>query len=152
MSDRVGTVAAPSSKTRAIVALTALVLASTVAGAAIDRAVLRRERIRTLYDTTFHPLSSILRSPTAADRLFYREQLKTALNLTASQDSAIDHVLSNRAGEFSALREEMRPRVDRLVTDERADIEKVLTDRQRDEFRRLQQRGREQLVSNGQVP
>ena len=144
--------AAPSSKTRAIVALTALVLASTVAGAAIDRVMVRTQRTRTLYDTTFHPLSSILRSPTAADRLFYREQLKSALDLTASQDSAIDRVLSNRAGEFSTLREEMRPRVDRLVTDERADIEKVLTDRQREEFRRLQQRGREQLVSNGQAP
>ena len=144
--------AAPSSKTRAIVALTALVLASTIAGAAIDRVMVRTQRTRTLYDTTFHPLSSLLRSPTAADRLFYREQLKSALGLTASQDSAIDRVLSNRAGEFSALREEMRPRVDRLVTNERADIEKVLTDRQRDEFRRLQQRGREQLVSNGQAP
>jgi Spy/CpxP family protein refolding chaperone len=78
--------------------------------------------------------------------------LKSALDLTAAQDSAIESVLSARAGEFTALREEMRPRVDRLVTDERADIEKVLTDRQREEFRRLQQRGREQLVSNGQVP
>jgi hypothetical protein len=42
--------------------------------------------------------------------------------------------------------------VDHLVTDFRADIEKVLTDRQRDEFRRIQQRGREQLVSGGQAP
>ncbi|HEY4217905.1 MAG TPA: hypothetical protein VGM67_12260 [Gemmatimonadaceae bacterium] len=153
MSDHVsGSSSSASPKSRAIVVMSALVLASGVAGAAIDRGVVHAQRTRTLFDTTFHPLSSILRSPTPADRQFYRAQLKSALDLTAAQDSAIDRVLSARAGEFSALRDDMRPRVDRLVTDERADIEKVLTDRQREEFRRLQQRGREQLVSNGQAP
>ncbi len=153
MSERgVGGLGVTSPKSRAIVVMTALVLGSGVAGAAIDRAVVHSQRAGTLFDTTFHPLSSILRSPTAADRQFYRDQLKRALDLTASQDSAIDRVLSDRAGEFSTLRDEMRPRVDRLVTDERADIEKVLNDHQREEFRRLQQRGREQLVTNGQVP
>jgi hypothetical protein len=38
------------------------------------------------------------------------------------------------------------------VTNVRADIEKVLTGPQRDAFRAIQQRGRDQLVSNGQVP
>jgi hypothetical protein len=147
-----GSSSAVSPKVRAIGVLTALVLASGVAGAAIDRMVVRSQHTIAMFDTTFHPLSSILRSPTPADRQLYRTQLKSALDLTAAQDSAIESVLSARAGEFTALREEMRPRVDRLVTDERADIEKVLTDRQREEFRRLQQRGREQLVSNGQVP
>ncbi|MDB4876633.1 MAG: hypothetical protein JWM41_3079 [Gemmatimonadetes bacterium] len=141
-----------SSRAKAIGVLVALVLSSGIAGAAIDRAVVRAERRDTLSDTAFHPLSSMLRSPTAADRLLFREQLKRALNLSASQDSAIERVMSERAGQFSALRDELRPRVDHLVTDFRADIEKVLTDRQRDEFRRLQQRGREQLVSNGQAP
>jgi hypothetical protein len=143
-----------SARTRALAvgALLVLVIGSAIAGAAIDRVVVRNERVGTLYDTTFHPLSSILRSPTPADRQQYREQLKRALGLTASQDSAIDRVMSERAGEFSALRDEIRPRVDHLVTDVRAGIERVLTDRQREEFRRLQQRGREQLVSNGQAP
>ncbi|MEO6877502.1 MAG: hypothetical protein ABI205_03410 [Gemmatimonadaceae bacterium] len=141
-----------ASKSRAIVVMTALVLGSGVAGAAIDRAVVRSQRAGTLFDTTFHPLSSMLRPPTAADRQSYRDQLKNALDLTPAQDSAIDRVMSDRAGEFSALRDDLRPRVDRLVTNERADIEKVLTDHQREEFRRLQQRGRDQLVTNGQVP
>jgi DNA anti-recombination protein RmuC len=141
-----------STRARAIAVLAALVLASGIAGAAVDRTLVRRARMGTLYDTTFHPLSSILRSPTAADRQQYREQLQRALDLTASQDSAIDRVMSERAGEFTALREEIRPRVDRLVTDVRAGIERVLTDRQREEFRRIQARGREQLVSNGQAP
>jgi hypothetical protein len=150
MTDAHGT--AHSTRARAILVLAALVVASGIAGAAIDRAFVSNERPSTLYDTSFHPLSSILRSPTAADRQQYREQLKRALDLTPSQDSAIDRVMSERAGEFSALRDEIRPRVDHLVTDVRAGIERVLTDRQREEFRRLQQRGREQLVSNGQAP
>jgi hypothetical protein len=141
-----------STRSRAILALVALVVASGFAGAAVDRAMVRAESLDTLHDTAFHPLSSIVRSPTAADRLQYREQLKRALGLTASQDSAIDRVMSQRAGEFNALRDEIRPRVDHLVTDVRAGIENVLTERQREEFRKLQQRGRDQLVSNGQAP
>jgi hypothetical protein len=141
-----------STKSRALVALAALVVASGIAGAAIDRVVVRSARTDVLFDTSYHPLSSVLRSPTDADRQQYREQLRRALTLTPAQDSAIDRVMLARTGEFSALRDEIRPRVDDLVTDVRADIEKVLTDRQRDEFRRLQARGREQLVSNGQVP
>jgi Spy/CpxP family protein refolding chaperone len=45
-----------------------------------------------------------------------------------------------RAGEFSALREEIRPRVERLVSDVRSDMEQVLTPPQRERFRRLQLR------------
>jgi hypothetical protein len=142
----------PSTRVRAIIALGALVVASGFAGAAIDRATIRTTRTDAIYDTAFHPISSILRSPTAADRLQYREQLKRALNLSASQDSAIDRITSERAGEFTALRDEIRPRVDHLVSDVRSDIEKVLTDHQRDQFRALQQRGRERLVTNGQAP
>jgi hypothetical protein len=141
-----------SARMRAIVVLAALVVASGIAGAAVDRAMVRTERYDALHDTAFHPLSSILRSATPADRLQYREQLKRALGLTAGQDSAIDRVMSDRAGQFNALRDEIRPRVDSLVTDVRAGIERVLTDPQREEFRKLQQRGREQLVTNGQAP
>jgi Spy/CpxP family protein refolding chaperone len=46
--------------------------------------------------------------------------------------------MMHRAGEFSALREEIRPRVERLVSDVRSDMEQVLTPEQRERFRRLQ--------------
>jgi hypothetical protein len=141
-----------STRTRAIVALLALVLASGVIGATIDRAIVRATRLDALHDTAFHPLSSLVRTPTPEDRQLYRAQLSRALRLTPSQDSAIDRIMSARAGEFSTLREEIRPRVEHLVTDVRADIEKVLTGSQRQAFRALQQRGRDQLVSNGQAP
>lgn len=142
----------PSSRTRALVALFALVVASGVAGAAIERAITRPPEVETLGDTSFHPLSSILRSATEADHLRYRRELSQALSLSAAQDSAIDSIMSTRAGEFNALRDEMRPRVDLLVTSVRADIEKTLTSEQREKFRALQRRDRDQLVSAGQVP
>ncbi|MEP6496026.1 MAG: hypothetical protein ABJF01_25325 [bacterium] len=141
-----------STRARAIFAMLALVFASGVIGATIDRAVARNTRLDALHDTAFHPLSSLVRSPTASDRQQYRAQLSRALDLSPSQDSAVDKITSERAGEFSALREEIRPRVEHLVADVRADIEKVLTDTQREAFRALQKRGRDQLVSNGQAP
>jgi hypothetical protein len=138
---------------RAVLALGALAIACGVAGAAIDHAVVARAEHRdALSDTTFHPLSSILRSPTPADRQAYRAQLSKTLGLTPAQDSAIDRVQTERAGEFEALRQEIRPRVDLLVSDFRTDIEKVLTDPQRVAFRKLQQRAQPQVVSNAPRP
>ena len=49
--------------------------------------------------------------------------------------------MTQRAVEFSALREEIRPRVEQLVADVRSDLEQVLTPVQRERFRRLQRRG-----------
>jgi Spy/CpxP family protein refolding chaperone len=91
-------------------------------------------------DTGFHPLSSVLRSPTPEERRRLRGQLSRELALTPAQDSAIDAIMMQRAGQFSALREEIRPRVERLVSDVRADMEQVLTPQQREQFRRLQLR------------
>jgi len=114
-------------------------IVGAVAGAAIDRVFVRRGGSPTLTDTTFHPLSQALRVPTDADRRHLREQLSRRLELTAAQDSTIDSIMRHRSGEFNALREELRPRVERLVTDVRADIEQVLTPEQRTRFRAMQQ-------------
>ena len=113
-------------------------IAGAVAGAAIDR-VLVRHSGPVLVDTTFHPLSQALRVPTDADRRRLREQLSQNLALTPAQDSIIDSIMNHRSGEFNALREELRPRVERLVTDVRADIEQVLTPAQRTRFHALQE-------------
>ena len=109
-----------------------------IAGAAIDRAVVHRVPV-TLTDTSFHPLSQALRVPTDADRRRLREELSRELKLSPAQDSAIDSVMKRRSGEFNALRDELRPRVERLVLDVRADIEQTLTPEQRIRFRALQQ-------------
>jgi Spy/CpxP family protein refolding chaperone len=124
----------------AALVLSATVVASVVAGIAIDRLLLRPASDPVFADSTFHPLSSALRSPTAADRRRVRAQLSRELGLTPAQDSAFDAIMMERAGEFSALREEIRPRVERLVSDVRSDMEQVLTPEQRERFRKLQTR------------
>jgi len=126
----------------AIVVLCALVLASGIAGVALDRIVLRPVPSSTILgDSGFHPLSTALRSPTAEDRRRIRGELSRELSLTPAQDSALDAIMTQRAVEFSALREEIRPRVEQLVADVRSDLEQVLTPVQRERFRRLQRRG-----------
>jgi len=126
----------------AVIVISAIILASVVAGVAIDRVLLRAPAAPTmLADTGFHPLSSALRSPTPEERRRLRNELARELSLTPAQDSAFDAIMMQRAGEFSALREEIRPRVERLVSDVRSDMEQVLTPAQRERFRRLQLRG-----------
>jgi len=125
----------------AIIVIAAIIVASVVAGVAIDRVLLRSASAATLLaDTSFHPLSSALRSPTPEERRRLRSELTRELNLTPAQDSAFDTIMMQRAGEFSALREEIRPRVERLVSDVRSDMEQVLTPAQRERFRRFQLR------------
>jgi Spy/CpxP family protein refolding chaperone len=125
-----------------VLVLGATVAASVIAGIAIDRLLLRPtiDNSPTLVDSGFHPLSSALRSPTPSERRRIRAQLSRELSLTPAQDSAFDAIMMERAGEFSALREEIRPRVERLVTDVRSDMEQVLTPEQRERFRKLQTR------------
>lgn len=139
-----------ATRPRAIVALCALALGSAFVGAAVDRFMVRKPSV--VADNAFHPLSSIVRSPTDADRRELRRQLSQELNLTAAQDSAVERIMSQRAGEFDALREEIRPRVEHLVSDVRFDIDQVLTPEQRDKLHRLQQRGPAPLVSSSKTP
>lgn len=136
-----------SSRPLAVLVISALMLGSALAGAAVDRYFVRRStRPPILGDTTFHPLSSSLRSPTPAERRAIREELSRQLALTPAQDSAVDAIMIERSGEFRALRDEIRPRVDRLVADVRRDLEQVLTPTQRARFRQLQQREHEEAL------
>lgn len=125
----------------AVVVMAAIMVVGVVAGVAIDRMMLAAPaRTAVFPDTGFHPLSSALRSPTPEERRRLRAELSRQLALTPSQDSAFEAIMMQRAGEFSALREEIRPRVERLVSDVRSDMEQVLTPAQREQFRRLQLR------------
>lgn len=125
----------------AVVVICAIVLASAFAGVAVDRVVLRASRAEPVFpDTGFHPLSSALRTPTLEDRRRLRAELTRELGLSAAQDSAVDAIMTRRAGEFSALRDEIRPRVEKLVANVRGDVEQLLTPAQRERYRRLQNR------------
>src|SRR5262245_38831431 len=128
----------------AVLVICAIVLASAFAGVAVDRIVLRASRAEPVFpDTGFHPLSSALRSPTLEDRRRLRADLTRELGLSSAQDSAVDAIMTRRAGEFSALRDEIRPRVEQLVANVRGDVEQLLTPAQRERYRRLQNRAGE---------
>jgi hypothetical protein len=123
----------------AVVVLCALALGSGLTGVAVDRMILRHATSRVAFpDTSFHPIESILRSPTDADRRAIRGELTRQLSLTPQQAATIDSIMNRRSGEFRALRAELRPRVQGLVDSVHASIEQVLTPAQRDVFRRLQ--------------
>lgn len=123
----------------AIAVLCALAVGSALAGIAIDRVVLHaRVRALTFPDTSFHPIESILRSPTDADRRAIRAELTAALHLSPAQADSIDSIMSRRSGEFRALRAQIRPRVQGLVDTVHASIEQVLTPEQRTQFRHMQ--------------
>ena len=99
----------------AIAVMCALALASGMGGVAIDR-ILLRERVAKsiLPDTGFHPLSAILRAPTPEDRRQVRSQLADELSLTPTQTIVVDSILDAHTREFDALREGIRPEVERL--------------------------------------
>ena len=62
--------------------------------------------------------------------------------MTADQRRLVDSIMNRRAKDFSALREEIRPKVESLILDVRLEIEKILTPEQRERFRLLQQEAR----------
>jgi Spy/CpxP family protein refolding chaperone len=137
----------------AVIVMLAILLAGIAAGVAMDRMLLdSAPRTAVFPDTGFHPLSSALRSPTPEERRRLRAELSRQLALTPSQDSAFEAIMMQRAGEFSALREEIRPRVERLVSDVRSDMEQVLTPAQREQFRRLQLRDGEDARRMSSTP
>jgi hypothetical protein len=125
------------SKSIAILTFVVVAVGAALAGAAIDRAYVHRS-MRLVGDTTFHPISSALRTPSDADRQRYRAELGAALSLTAEQSRMVDSILDQRAGQFEALRASIRPRVDSMVTAVRAEIDAVLTPEQRERYRQLQ--------------
>jgi hypothetical protein len=124
------------SKTVAIVTFVLVGVGSALAGAAVDRAYVYKAT-RFVGDTTFHPISTALRTPSDADRRRYRAELGSALSLTAEQSRVVDSILDQRSGQFEALRAAIRPSVDTLVTAVRRDIDAVLTPAQRARYRAL---------------
>jgi hypothetical protein len=125
------------SKTMAIVTFALVGVGCALAGAAIDRAYVNHET-RLVGDTTFHPISSALRTPSDADRQRYRSELSSSLALTPEQNRLMDSILDQRAGQFEALRNDIRPRVDSMVTAVRREIDAILTPEQRARYKTLQ--------------
>ena len=121
----------------ALIVLLVTLLAGIFAGVAVDRVMLPRPPVSVLADTGFHRLSAVLRAPTDAERAEVRAHLASELRMTPAQALIVDSILDAHSGGFSALREEIRPRVESLTAAVRADVERVLTPDQVAAYRRL---------------
>jgi len=133
--------AAPASPQRqrrfvAILVLLLVAIGSGLVGASLDR-VYMRNSAKLVGDTAFHPISSALRSPSAADRKQYLDELTAALSLTPDQLKKVDSITQRRAGQFEDLRRSIRPRVEAMLDTVRSEVEKVLTQEQREKYRKL---------------
>lgn len=128
-----------ANRARAAMLFALLLIASAILGAVIDRTLLQR-RHSIIGDTGFHPLSTMLRTPTESERREIRSEMSRELGLDAKQDSAIAVIMRRNAGQFQALRDEMRPRVEALVLQVRQQVDQVLTADQRERFHQLQAR------------
>lgn len=127
-----------AARSMAIIVIIAVAISSAIVGAAVDRMSVRpRASAPALPDTGFHPLSSILRSPTDNERRAIRAKLATELGLSTDQAGVVDSILDAHATEFRQLREEIRPRVEHLTSAVRADVERVLTPTQRLKYHQL---------------
>jgi hypothetical protein len=120
----------------AVLVLALVALGSGLVGASLDRMYVRSSA-RIVGDTAFHPLSSALRSPSAADRKQYLDELTAALALTPDQIHVIDSITQRRSGQFEEFRQSIRPRVAAMVDSVRMDVQKVLTPEQREKYRKL---------------
>jgi hypothetical protein len=120
----------------AIVVLLVVAIGAGLVGASLDRAYVRNSA-KLVGDTAFHPISSALRSPSAADRKQYLDELTAALALTPAQVKTVDSITQRRAGQFEELRRSIRPRVEAMIDTVRSEIETVLTAEQREKYRKL---------------
>ena len=64
-------------------------------------------------------------------------RLTRELDLTQSQQHAVDSIMASNEGEFQALEREMRPRMRAFLERTRAEIDSVLTPAQREKFHKF---------------
>ena len=155
MSDVIELPVPGRNRTRAALLLTFIVLASGVVGAAVDRLLLL-PRVTASAATAasaqantrnFPSLTSALRSPTVEERRTRRRELSHELGLSAGQERALNEIMDRKSGEFDRLRNEMRPRVELLVSQVRSEIDQVLTPAQQERFHQLQARESQETAS-----
>jgi len=113
-------------RSTAIVAVIALFLLGTVAGALGYQAFL------------FHQLRQPGGVAAWGARLLASD-LKRRLDLTPEQEAQVEHILADSRAESAQLHREMRPRARAILDRAHARISAVLTPRQRAEFERFRE-------------
>ncbi len=70
------------------------------------------------------------------DRTAMRERFATELTLTPAQRAAVDSLLDKRHRDMTAVMDPVRPRLDSIKANTRAEIARLLTEEQRERFER----------------
>ena len=81
-------------------------------------------------------------APSDSLRKGMRERTAKELDLTPAQSAAVDTLMSVQGPKFRALREQFEPRMDSLVTETRAGMDRILTPAQREKSKAMRERMR----------
>ena len=121
---------------RAGLVIGALVIASGIAGAAIDRALIMRNR---------PSREGPRRLPDGGEqrrRTEMLDRMATDLSLTAAQRAGIDSIFQRTDSSLRAIRRETQPRIQQVFEQSKRDVHARLDPAQREKFARMQPPGR----------
>ena len=121
---------------RAGLVIGAVVIASAIAGAAIDRSLLMRRRGRDM-DRRGPPQA--LEQRRRNDML---DRMTTDLALTPAQRAGLDSIFQRTDSTLRAIRRETQPRIQQVFERSKADVNARLDPAQREKFARMQPSGR----------
>jgi hypothetical protein len=121
---------------RAGLVIGAVVIASAIAGAAIDRSLLMRRRGRDM-DRRGPPQA--LEQRRRSDML---DRMTTDLALTPAQRAGLDSIFQRTDSTLRAIRRETQPRIQQVFERSKADVNARLDPAQREKFARMQPSGR----------
>ena len=121
---------------RAGLVIGAVVIASGIAGAAIDRALIMRHR----------PSREIGRRPPDVGedrrRTDMLDKMAADLSLTAAQRAGLDSIFRRTDSSLRAIRRETQPRIQQVFAQSKADVNARLDPAQREKFAKMRPPGR----------
>ena len=121
---------------RAGLVIGALVIASGIAGAAIDRALIMRHT---------HSREGGRRPPDGGDerrRTEMLDRMAADLSLTAAQRAGIDSIFQRTDSSLRAIRRETQPRIQQEFAQSKAEVNARLDPAQRERFAKMRPQGR----------
>jgi hypothetical protein len=122
---------------RAGLVIGAVVIASAIAGAAIDRTLILRNRPRG--DTGRRGPPPALEQRRRTDML---DRMTTELSLTPAQRAGLDSIFQRTDSTLRAIRRETQPRIQQVFERSKAEVDARLDPTQREKFAKLHPPGR----------
>jgi len=121
---------------RAGLVIGAVVIASGIAGAAIDRALIMRHAPRREGPRRPPDIGEDRRRTEMLDRM------ATDLSLTAAQRAGLDSIFRRTDSSLRAIRRETQPRIQQVFAESKADVNARLDPAQREKFEKMRPPGR----------